>query len=407
MIPGLAVLKDRWIVAAAATVTALQLLYAFLADPVFNADGYLELGEDFGNYWQYGHLADTFRTPGYPLLLAAMYETGLDATGLKIVQTLFVSAGLLALAAIAELLGGRRAARICAWLFVLYVPIWSYSSIARTEAVAVSLLIFATLALLLSEREGCNRTRWTLVTGAMCGLALIVRPNSVSIVAVVAAVLLFEVFRRERSTRRVAAAAALFALPIAVLFTPWVAHNVSQQGKPEPLGHNPFPLPLGIHLPYENDIGKFASFNRSYTFFSEQREDGFTPVQAIESDSWEVLKDDLRNHSGEFLTSRAVAEFQMWPWPATPRVDYAKESVVPYPLLMLLHLFVLIAGLAGLYRMRRDPVGMIGLASIAVLVALHLLYVAHPRYTVPVFPFLLLGSAILLSRWWESRKAPT
>jgi len=403
MIPALLVLRDRWILAVAGVVTVFQLLYAFLADPTFNADGYLELGEDFGNYWQYAHFADTMRTPGYPLLLAGFYETGLDATGLKIFQTGLITAGLLVLAKVAELTGGRRAARICAWLFVAYVPIWSYSAIARTEAVAVPLLIFAVLALMLTVQYGRNRTSWVVVTGAMCGLALIVRPNSASAVAIVAAVLLYVVFREKRSARATVKAAVLFLLPVVVIFTPWVARNLSHEGGPEPLGHNPFPLPLGVHLPYETQIGKFASFERSRTFFGKERSDGFTPKMALETDSWAVLEDNLRHHTDEFLATRAVAEFQMWPWPATPRVDYGEESVVPYPLLMLLHLFVLIAGLIGLYRLRGDPVGMIGLASIAMLFALHLLYVAHPRYTVPVFPFLLVGAAVLLSRYVEAR----
>jgi 4-amino-4-deoxy-L-arabinose transferase-like glycosyltransferase len=397
-------LSDRWVIAAAAVVAALQLLYAFLADPVFNADGYLDLGQNFAHYWHATYGAGTMRTPGYPLLLAGLYESGLGATGLKIVQAAFITAGLLALARVTELSAGLRAARICAWLFVICIPIWSYSSIARTEAIAIPLLIFAVLALLLSEHEGRNPVPWLIATGFFSGLALIVRPNCVSIVAIIGAVALFQRFRHARSGRSVTTTAALIALPVFVIFAPWVVRNLSHQGSLEPLGHNPYPLPLGLHLPYETDIGEFASFHRSSTFFSEQRSDGFTPEMALESDSWEVLKDDLRSHTKEFFATRAVAEFQMWPWPATPRVDYAEESVVPYPIIMLIQVIILFAGLLGLYRLRRDLVGMIGLAFVVALFVIHLLYVALPRYTVPVLPFLIVGTAALFSQLWEARR---
>ena len=399
------VFGDRWVVAAAATVTVLQILYAFLAHPVFDADGYLRLGRDFSDYWQSSGQGYWMRTPGYPLLLAGIYEAGLGATGLKIFQICLVTGGLLALAKVTELAANRRTARICAWLFVCYVPLWSYSSIARTEAVAIPLLIFAVLALLLSERTNHSRVPWLLAAGAMSGLALIVRPNCVSVVAVIAIVLLIQQFRSQRRRSAVAMAAVFFALPIVVIFTPWLARNVTHEGHLDPLGRNPFPLALGLHLPYERDIGEFASFHRSYRFFWEHRSDGFTPEIAFKSNSWEVLKDNLRSHTKEFFETRAVGEFQMWPWPATPRVDYEDDSVVPYPLIMLIQVLLLVLGLFGLYGLRKNCVGMIGLGFVASLFAIHLLYVALPRYTVPVFPFLLIGAAAFLDQRWRSRAA--
>lgn len=379
-------------------VALLQVLYAFSAHPVFDADGYLQLGKDFADYWHSSGQGYWMRTPGYPLLLAGIYEAGLGAAGLKIFQICLVTGGLLALARVTELAAGRRAARICAWLFVCYLPLWSYSSIARTEAVAIPLLICAVLALQLSERTNHRRIPWFLAAGTLSGLALIVRPNCLSVVAIIALVLLVQQFRSQRRRSAVAMAAIFFTLPIVIIFAPWLTRNMTHEGRLAPLGRNPFPLALGLHLPYERDIGEFASFHRSYRFFWEHRSDGFTPEIAFKSNSWEVLKDDLHSHPTEFFETRAVAEFQMWPWPATPRVDYEDDSVVPYPLIMLVQVLLLVLGLLGLYGLRKNSVGMIGLGFVASLFAIHLLYVALPRYTVPVFPFLLVGAAAFLDQ---------
>ncbi|MEX0972431.1 MAG: hypothetical protein WDZ46_04140 [Solirubrobacterales bacterium] len=402
--PVKGVLTDRWVLAAAGVLVVAQLLYAFFADPVFDADGYVEYGKDFANYWQYNHIADTMRTPGYPLFLSAFYETGLEDAGIKVAQTVILTTGLLALIAIAELTAGRRAARICALLIVLYIPLWAFSSIARTEAIAIATIILATLAVVLSELDDRNWKRWVLAAATLCAVGVIVRPNSLPPVAIVLLVLAYLSWRRV-GIRGVAITALLSALPFLVLFGPWVIRNVSYGGDPEPLGHNPFPLPLGVHLPYDDDIGKFASFERSYRFFSEQRPDGFTPELAMAGDPWQELRTNVDLQTKEFMRTRGVAIFQLWFWPETPRTGYAEESIVPYPLLMALHLILLFAGLVGLVRLRRTPVGAIGLGIFASLFALHLLYVALPRYALIVLPFLVLGTAVVMAQFWESRNS--
>ena len=395
-------LSDRWVLTAAAAVAVAQLLYAFLADPVFNADGYLELGRDFANYWQTTHLAATMRTPGYPLFLAAVYETGLGDPGVKVIQVAVVTAGLLGLAGVAELTAGRRAARICAWLFVLCLPLWAYSSIAMTEAIAIPAVILATLALLLSEHDDGHRTRWVLATATLCAVAVIVRPNSLPPAAVILLVLAYLSLRRG-GMRGLALTALLAALPFLVVFGPWVARNVSYSSDPEPLGHNPFPLALGVHLPYEAEIGKFAAFRRSYRFFSGERPDGFTPELVQVGDSWQELRTNIRVQTKEFLRTRVIAVFQLWFWPQTPRVQYEQESIIPYPALMALHLILLFMGMVGLIKLRRTPLGAVGLGVLAVLFAIHLLYLATPRYALVAFPFLLVGTAAVLTQIWESR----
>jgi 4-amino-4-deoxy-L-arabinose transferase-like glycosyltransferase len=397
MMARLTVLTDRWVIAAAATVAVVQILYTVLAHPIFNPDGYLNVGLNFNHYWHVAQDEITMRTPGYPLLVTLIYGAGLGKAGIVAIQICLVTAALVGLSGVAELASGPRTARLCAWLFVAYLPLWSHSSIARTEAVAIPLLIFAVLALQLRERSS-HRHGWTAAAGALCGLAVIVRPNCVSFLLIVGVFLLLKTFRDERRAAAVTKAAVLFILPILVIFAPWVARNLSHEGRLDPLGHNPFPLPLGIHLPYETRIGEFASFRRSDTFFLGERSDGFNEVAARNSDSWEVLKDDLHSHMGEFVTTRFVAQFQMWPWPATPLVEKGENSVIPYPLIMVLHVLVLLAGLVGLVKLRREPAGVVGLAFVGGLVLVHVLYLSLPRYALPALPFLLVGSAVLFSQ---------
>lgn len=395
-----AMLRDPWIVGAAATVTVLQLLYAFFADPFFNGDGYVGLGEDFLNYWRIGEFGYIIRTPGYPLILSAIYGLGLGDAGVKLVQIAMMTGGLLAVASIAELTVGRRAARASAWIFVTYLPLWAFSSIAMTEAISIPLLVFATVTLLLSEKDEARRKQWIAATATLGAIVTIVHPNLLPEVCLLVLILAYGSLRRE-GLRGAARTAVVSILPFLILFGPWVGRNLAIEGSPEPLGKNPFPIALGLHMPYETEIGEFASYRRSTRFFWRERSDGFTPEAALAMDPVAELRANLTSRTGEFLRSRAVAVAQMWPWPQTPRVQVEEPSVIPYPALMAIHLLVLGAGLVGLLRMRRTPAGFFGLGIVLIMFSMHLLFVALPRYTLPVFPYLIFGAGVVVSqlRW--------
>ena len=397
-------LSDPWIIGAAATVAVLQLLYAFLAHPYFDADGYVGPGMDFLQYWKVGEFNYIIRTPGYPFFLNSIYGLGLGDTGVKLVQVTLTTGSLLALASIAELTVGRRAARVCAWVFVAYLPIWAFSSIAMTEGVAIPTLVFATLALVLSERDETRRKQWIVVTATLGAIVAIVHPNLLPEVCLLILMLVYGSLRRA-GVRGAARTAAVAVLPFLLLFSPWVGRNLAIDGNAEPLGKNPFPIALGLHMPYDTEIGEFASYRRSTRFFWRIRSDGYTPEAALAMDPLAELRTDLSSRMGEFLRSRAAAVAQMWPWPQTPRVQHEQSSVVPYPALMLIHLLVLGAGLIGLLHLRRSPAGFFGLGVVLLMFSTHMLFVALPRYTLPVFPFLILGAAVVISQRWERRAA--
>ena len=69
---------------------------------------------------------------------------------------------------------------------------------------------------------------------------------------------------------------------------------------------------------------------------------------------------------------------------------------MPYGPVMALHLFILLAGLAGFVRFHRHLVIRIGMAAVACVAGLHLITFPQPRYALTVVPLLISAAAPFL-----------
>ncbi len=180
----------------------------------------------------------SWRTPGYPLFIAAHYAiAGRRAPrAVHVSQAVIDAATALLVVWLGRRVVGRRAATVAGWLYALHpLPSLQVATLG-TEALAAFLLnLFVLLAYRTLERPGLVRGG---LAGAALGADLLVRPTPQLFLPVVVILVLVPrwsgVVARAPRARRAAAAVALVLGTVAVI-APWAARNQRVHGHLVPL----------------------------------------------------------------------------------------------------------------------------------------------------------------------------
>ena len=173
--------------------------------------------------------------PAYPLFIAAVYAVfGQQNSAVRIAQSLIDLLTCLLVAFISFNLAPaalRTPAAISA--LVIYGCLsWftvDWTRYVLTETLALFFTCFAIAAGITAFRMG----RWLwVVAGAMCGMALLTRPDSMLLVSAFVLFLALQIVRR-----RAAAVANLlfFSLAVVMILAPWILRNYASLGKFQPL----------------------------------------------------------------------------------------------------------------------------------------------------------------------------
>jgi 4-amino-4-deoxy-L-arabinose transferase-like glycosyltransferase len=401
---GYRVTRDPVVWGFAALALVVGILYIVLA-PVPLAVGdqfdYSAAGHNILNWWL-SFDPTLQRMPGYPILLALGYHAGLDNHGLQVVQAIALALCAVAVAALAADIGGRRSARVGAGVYAIYLPLLSFSSVLLTEAATIVLMLGATLCTVKAIRAPGPGWGWIVAAAAQLALGVLIRSDAVIFAVVLTAALLLSTpgWGRRIGMLAVVAAAVLLALG------PWMGRNYALTRHAYPFGTSGrFPAAIGVHLPFDREVGKFASYRRSARFWEDRRPDGFNAKAAAQVKPREELWRDITHHPGEFAVTRAVGQAQMWVWPVNATIEYGRDDGVPYTPFMVLHLAILAAALVGFVRWRRNLVVRITLAATLLVAALHLITFPQPRYVLPVLPLLIATGAPVLVAAWRSATA--
>ncbi|MCW2953612.1 MAG: Dolichyl-phosphate-mannose-protein mannosyltransferase [Conexibacter sp.] len=391
-------LRDPWVLGAAVVVLTIALLYGFLAHPIFNPDDYVRWADHFGRWWETADQQPVMRTPGYPLFLSLCFDLGLGNAPVIVLQSLALAATCVVTAGLTASVAGLRAGRLAAWVFAAYLPLLTYAGTAMTEVLATSLILLAVVATMRVRAQPARALRWGAVASLAGALATIIHPN----VAMYFGVLAIALVWLSGSVRRAIRMAGVIVACTALIFGPWVVRNLAATGKPMPFGDNStYPLALGVHLPWDKTSGRYGSHDRSDNFFGGLRPDGFTTAKARTTKPLHVLREDLFHHTGEFVESRVLMTYNMWSYPATPRIQSGTAEVVGYGFVRSVHLLMIVGGWIGLVLLRRTLFGRLGLALSGVTLVVHLVYWANPRYIIPIAPYLLAGTGVTLSAAWD------
>ncbi len=222
-----------------ATLTRGLMLSAALPNPQRmlrrDAEGYIQAaqnllaGHGFSLERQPPYNPTAFRTPLYPLFIAACYALfGADNRLLALVQVLLS----LLTVVLAYMLGRKILPEAAAWLGGL---LFALSSLPATHAVFIlsetlfSLLLLLCLGCLVCYRQA-NRLRWLACAGGLAGLSLLCRP-----LALYFPVAFFPLawLAAAPGRRRQAVSGALLALLVCALtLSPWLIRNQARLGKP-------------------------------------------------------------------------------------------------------------------------------------------------------------------------------
>jgi hypothetical protein len=167
-----------------------------------------------------------FRPPGFPMFLAAVYTVseplGVDRwLAARVAQAVLGTVVVALLGLVAWLLFGRRTALVAMALGAVFPPAIVLGGSLLTETLVCALML-AAIAAALADRRAGGDPRWLVLTGVLCGLAVLTRSNAP---ALIIPLLLAVAGAGERSLwARIGRAAALAAVA-ALVVAPWTIRN--------------------------------------------------------------------------------------------------------------------------------------------------------------------------------------
>ncbi len=331
-----------------------------------------------------------FRPPLYPLLLGGVYALTGPKLGAAQALNVALGTGVVVLAAlVAWRLGGGRAGVATGLVAAVYPPLVFNDGPPLSETLGL-LLLGATVLLLVD-----GRAAWA---GGATGLLVLTRPS-----AQLFAVVLMGWVAWRLGWRRVLS----FALCVAVVTAPWLYRNWARLGAPVVVTSNGFNL-NAIYSPEAKATGGFVDgvFDPRFARLRARAKNEVQLDSAFRRHAWASIRRDpwhaLRIAPGGLQN---ILE----PWPG--RNDIALLNDGRDPRLQALSVpfawYVLAAGVAGLWVMRRRPgIGPLVLAAV-VFPAMSAVTVAAPRMRAPLDLACCVGVGGLLAevaRRWEARQ---
>ncbi len=393
--------------------------------------------------------ATYIRLPGYPAFLALIFSIfGMEHyRAVLVVQMLVDIATCFLCADIALRLLGTRAAKIAFVLACLCPFLANYSAAALTETLEV---FFTALALVLAirARETSSLRTWSKC-GMACAAAILLRPDGALLVIAIELYLLWGILFASK-TRAVAGRHARLAIVTAGLIVgaisviplvPWTVRNWRVFHRFQPLApryaneENEF-VPMGFNRWTKTWIADYASVEEVYwsvpgtaidpeklpsrAFDSPQQkretEDAIDDYKQLLHVSPRVDKKfellaETRIHAHPlryYVVLPALRILDMWLRPRTEMLppdsrwwefnDDAKWSVLAVAL-GAINVFYVAAALVGWMRSRTLPLtGLLVLFVVLRSVFLGTLENPEPRYTLEMFPVVIVFAAYALSR---------
>jgi hypothetical protein len=206
------------------------------------------------------------RLPGYPLFMAGVYALfGHDNnTAVRVVQAVFDTGTVVIVGAIAWLWteDPRKKLRNTFWAFFLAATcpfIAIYIGMILTETLTtflmVAIVLFSTLAFMAAR--WWTKVIWWIVTGALAGISVTLRPDSGLFVAAVGLTIVISGLFLERENeagyfRRTISVfwqGAVLSLAFALVLTPWAIRNYRLFGVFQPLAPTHAEMP-GEFVPF-------------------------------------------------------------------------------------------------------------------------------------------------------------
>jgi len=358
--------------------------------PQADADQYVRLARSLADGRGFGlvfpglaHHPTAFRPPLYPLLATPGAALFGDALWPIRLLTVLIGSGCAVLAALVTMrIGGRRAGLAAGIAVACYPPLVFNDTLSLTEPLGLALVLAVVLLV--------DDARWA--TAGLClGLAMLTRPNALValvIIAVYAAI-----------TVRPRAAAGLLVCTAAVV-TPWMIRNQVQVGTWSMTTSEGLTIAAVYAQPaqragtfvdpvfspaYDDPDHRWAQFDEA-GWSSRLRREGLEALRRNPGYVWHVIS---ANGLGYF---EIQPQRNQWAEVNDGRRWRVRQAALP------LFWVVSVAGLAGLWRFRRQRLVILLAALTAQFVVMSLVLVASPRLRGPFDLACCVGVGLLFAR---------
>jgi len=440
-----------WFISHVARIAGDTLIYGDIAK------NWLEHGVYGFSQSAAGPVPTLIRLPGYPLFLALNFRLfGIEHYS----AVMYVQAGIdlltcLLVAALAGRLFGRRAALAALWLAALCPFMASYVSAPLTETLSLACIALTFYSLERWQAAGLGINVWLWVISAAMAYALLLRPEQGLLAAAVVPMMLWAILRSpdhqapwRSSSLRSLSPVALVAMCVMLPLAPWTLRNwhtfhVVQPLAPRYATDPGETVPLGFQRWFRTWAIDFASTEDVYwNYNGASVEISDLPSRAFDSDDQYTRTDVLLHEYNEtdnatpslddrfnslakeriysdplrYYVALPIArllnmafrprtemfpiELEWWKWHEHPKQT---AFAIAYAVLNLAY-FVL-AGI-GLLRWRwkgwdANPLLAWSMISFVGLRCILLLTVdnSEPRYTLELYPVILVWAASVFSRF--------
>lgn len=337
-----------------------------------------------------------FITPAYPGFIALiMMITGpglLLEQMIRIIQVIMVTASLYLLFILGRRIVGEKAALWGTCLAAFYPPLWLISNMIFTE----SLFILALMLLCLAAFRAEAKPGWpsALLFGIVWAVTVYIRPTIALWPGLFFIMLLW---RKQIPWKRLVQCGLVSGLVFCLCLSPWWVRNYEVSGGQFiPLtksGGNP--LLLGT-FPYTVPA----------LFMEEQRTWHSTDNLWInDQQDTEMAKERIKAGFKEsfwlYLSWYTVGKFALF-WGDV--FYWMPLPGIPLVLPILYHYLLLGLGAVGLYRLRSQANARVILVLLGYMSLLHMIYLAHSRYSLPLMPFIALFAGSVIHQWLVQRR---
>jgi len=417
--------RGQWVALALAVVVllggGLRARAAADHDPTLSPDerGYATEAFNLTN-GTYG----SFRwPPGAPAMFGAsrVFAKGRDLPAAYWFQALVGTLMIAACFGIAALAAGPVAGLVAAALVAFYPPFVTLTGSLQSEPLGALMIAAAMLAVAWALlRDG--RLRWWALAGVLFGATVLTRTDLMLAPVIVAALAALALWRRGGGVRSAALPAAVLLGAFVLCLTPWTVYASHRQGAFTPVTEGDAPaLFVGTFLPGDGTTQgmKFELGDRvkaanphlgnvrdsrlkasDVLDYVAERRPGLPRDAALRAEAKKNLRVYALGRPLDFAHMMAAKVQRTWF--LSSRAGSPEKSNVT----RAYHVVLVIACLALMLVvavMRRSALVGMCLALVAYSMLLHAVFVAKPRYNLPLMALLICGGvvagAILLERY--------
>ncbi|MGB8956031.1 MAG: glycosyltransferase family 39 protein [Tumebacillaceae bacterium] len=324
-----------------------------------------------------------FITPAYPAFLAVLMKIigpgfAMEQT-VRILQAVMVTAALYVLFQIGRKLFSEKAAVVAVGMTAFYIPLWLVSNLLLTEAMFVlALLLLIDSALLAMEDPTPKRA---LLFGLVWVAAIYIRPT---IALWPGLFFLLLLSKRKIPWAQLLKCGGIVAVVLILCLMPWWVRNYEVSGghfialtkaggNPLLLGTFPYGLPpLEEQRTWHatNDLWVNDEFDAQWA--KERIKDGFS------NSFWKYLSWYTFGKFGKFW-----GEAFYW----------LPVAGIPAVLVWVYHYAILLPSFWGMWKARKIEGAQAVVLLLAYFSVLHMIYLAHGRYSAPLMPIMALFTA--------------